>query len=272
MGSRITQLIPTARTLTVGGREFQVREARLSDLAALQAWVDSKTPDPLDGVWDDAHDPEKADARRDRALYDALGSAGDGPPEYASDEGRRLLCTPEGVGVFLFLALGRGNPDLTLADVADVAGAMTGREYAAVRRAFYGVDPLREIERILTDHVPRAEGGRSVSWGEAVDEVARCYHWTYQYVYSLTLTEFRNARSAGKPEDGPRVGWAAAGEANRLMADRRGRAYAESTDAPGEGTTCGRTPSHPGPGRPGTEPGHACHPGSATPNPGTPPG
>jgi hypothetical protein len=41
-----------------------------------------------------------------------------------------------------------------------------------------------------------------IPWGQAIHEVAEIMGLPYATVYEMTLTEFRNARRGGKPDDG----------------------------------------------------------------------
>ncbi len=68
---------------------------------------------------------------------------------------------------------------------------------------FWGVDSAREIARILIGPVPEKVTGEALTWGEAIDDLARSHRWTYPEIYALTVTEFRNARRHGKPVEGP---------------------------------------------------------------------
>lgn len=232
MGDPITRLVPRPRPVSLAGRRFLVREARLDDLADLQAWLDGLAPDPADGL--DGRLAAEADpVKRDRLLFDAYGAADAGGPCYSDRAGAALLASQEGLFTLARVALARCVPVTTDDDLADLVLDATPCEWEKLRRVFFGLSVARDIERRVG--CPReAPRGRSVTWGEAVDDLARSHHWTYAYIYSLTLTEFSNARRGGKPGSSGFKGPPAflEGLRRRMLA-----AFGRGPDAPAKGPT-----------------------------------
>jgi hypothetical protein len=197
MSDLITNLIPRGKPVTLGSRVYLVPEARLSDLADLQAWLDARQADPLDGLAeaaDSAPDPVAAD----RLLLEALDRADDGGPSYDSIEGTALLYTTEGKYAFLAIALRRCSPRGHL-DLADDPSPITDAQFDRLRRVFFGFSDAREIHRLLKFPGRGRPNGRLLTWGEAIDGLARSHGWTYEAIYGLTLSEFGNARRQGRP-------------------------------------------------------------------------
>lgn len=204
MPDRITRLVPVARSVTLGDRDFTVWEARLLDLAALQSWLEAGWLEPLDAALDAAlADPDGPG--RSAAIHAALDAAEPGPPSYDDDRGAAALATAEGIGSFLAVALARGNPGLTVDDVIGCVRSMTPAQYARLRRVFFGTDREAALNRLLIGDIEQAGGGgEALTWGEAVDELAAARGWTYPEIYAMTISEFRNARRGGKPAEAAR--------------------------------------------------------------------
>ena len=228
----ITSLIPVARRVSLGGRVFPVWEARLSDLADLQAWLDEEWGDPLgDALASLGEDASPEDVRS--ALEAAYHKAEKGPPIEGEESSFDLFRSPLGVGVFLAVALRRGTPDLSASEIVEIQAAMTDDEYSRARRVFFGVHPLEAANRALIS-IPGKRSGSRLSWGEAIDEVARTYCLTYPDVYAMTITEFTNARRAGKPIDHSQVSipdGMTVQEAAKLLQQQRSGTKADSATA-----------------------------------------
>lgn len=207
---RLTQLIPTPRAVSIAGREYQVWPATLRDLRDLDGWLAQGWRDPLDDVYPRLVGPDALGGEeRLAALHEAYEAAEDGPPGWENDRGQQKLSTDAGVAAVLFFALRRGHPEMTLAyeggwdgagppDVVSLAVVLTLAEYAAVQRAWFGTDSLRELEALLYGR--KGESGRRATFAEVVEQVVQTHPgWTYDYVYGLTLAEFGCARRLGKP-------------------------------------------------------------------------
>ncbi len=202
---RITKIIPVARPVSLGGVNFRVWEFTLRDLATLQSYLDDEWTDPLDAIEERLCDPSLTDAERDDLLFPAHELAEQGPPIDGTAEGMARYATNEGVIAFLMIALRpperRSEPfgeDETRA-VVEVFSKMTSGEYLKLRRLLYGTSTIRTLTRLLMGSDPAGNG--EGTWAQAIDEVAQSHGWTYQYIYSLTITEFVNARRDGKPVD-----------------------------------------------------------------------
>ena len=202
---RITEIIPTPRQCPLAGRSYEVWPATLRDVASLQAWLDGHYADPLDDVWPKL-DGASEDERR-TLLADAEARAEAGAPIWDEDSGRSMLATHAGIAVLVAAALRRGQPQMTVSDVVEIVvgtndrPSMTPAEFARLRRAFFGVDTHREIQRLMLGPLPELPGEQRVTWGEIVDDLSRERCWTYPQIYELTLNELGNARRHGKEPD-----------------------------------------------------------------------
>ncbi len=207
MTRRITDMVPTPRRCPLAGQDYEVWPATLRDVARLQAWLDSGWNDPLDAVWGRLH--EATDDERRTLLLDAETVAEVGSPLWDEDAGRDRLATIPGACAFLEAMLRRGHPGITIDEVVTIVVGkneprrepMTPSEYARARRAFFGVDSHREIQRLMLGPVPEGPHGQRLTWGQLVHEVAAETGWTYAQVYDMTLGEFANARRHGNPPE-----------------------------------------------------------------------
>jgi len=198
----LTAIVPRARIVRLSGKDYRIGEARLSDLADLQSYLDARWPDPAEGL---RQQPEGMTLEQwEAALQDAYDVAEAGPPCWGTLRGAIELASVEGAVEMLRVALRHHHPELTAADVvALVTGtedrpAMTGEEYAELRRAFFRRDPTEEIEGLLGFVHPQQ--GTPIGWPQAICEVAEAYHFELRYIYTLTLSEFAALRTGGKPK------------------------------------------------------------------------
>lgn len=198
----ITALLPRARIVRIANDDYRIGEARLIDIADLQAWLDARHPDPLEGLRTRPEGMGLEDY--ERALGDAYDLAEKGPPVFGTPRGAAEFATAEGTIQLLKVALRHHHPELDAGDVVGLAvgtedrPAMTHGEYAALRRAFFRKDPCEEAEDLLC--FPRPEGGRPIPWAQAIMEVAELYGWRLADIYSMTVTELAAARTGGKPK------------------------------------------------------------------------
>lgn len=199
--SRLTDIIPMPRPVTLAGRGFDVWPARLIDLAELQSWIDRKYDDPLPPAWEAIYGDEPLRGEdRDNILRSALKAPES--PAWDEPEGYQLAGTLEGVAYTLYLGLRRGQPDIAVSDCVTLATTITMGEYAAFRRAWLGVNSKAEIQALLLgDLIPNETNGDRVSWNRIIDDVARERHWTYDYIHTLTPAQIVNARHNGEPPD-----------------------------------------------------------------------
>ncbi len=191
----ITAIFPRRREVTLGGRTFRVDELRLGDLADLQDWLDRSWADPLAGLRERLGDMDVAERRA--ALAPAYDVAEAGPPTWGDERGRVLFATGAGILEIFRVALRRHHPELDVEVVATIAERTTPAEYAALRRALYGVGPLDEIEAWLG--LDQGPSGSPIGWPQAAAEVAELYGWSLEYIEGLTVRQFRAARSGGRP-------------------------------------------------------------------------
>lgn len=202
---RITKLIPRARPVTLAGNTYPIWEFQIRDLATLQGWLDDEWTDPLDAIEAKLLEDGLTAEQKDDILFDAHAIAEEGPPLDGSPEGDKQLATMAGLCAFILTALSRNRPKDTLYtqdeidEITHIATNITRAEYAKLQRICYGASSLRVLTRKLLGYDAPGEG--SGGWLEAIDDVARSHHWTYEYIYSLTITEFVNARREGKPVD-----------------------------------------------------------------------
>jgi hypothetical protein len=194
----ITRIVPRPKEVQLGERFWTVGEARILDFADIQAWLDCQTTDPLDDL--EENPPSDDEDRRVRlvAAYEYLTEGILVEGSRAADD--VLFGTAEGAAAFLFIALRRYQPGITAEDAIDVLLEMREHQFQKLRRIFFGVDSLEEISKRLLGPAPK-RGGRKITWGEVIDELSSEKGWTYPQIYDLTLTEFVNARTGGKPSN-----------------------------------------------------------------------
>lgn len=214
MAGRLTEIFPRPRQVTLGGRTYTVGEMTVGDLADLQDFLDRKWEDPLTPLRNRLDAMEEAE--RKKALVAAWKLAEAGPPSWGDERARALFDAGEGIVQILRVALRRHQPGIDtqvikgpdgtpvkgpdggeIAVVEVIAGRMSPDEYFALQRAFWGIDPADEIERLLG--VDPGDRGRSIGWPQAVCETCEAYHWPLAHVESLTLSQFRAVRSGGRP-------------------------------------------------------------------------
>jgi hypothetical protein len=193
---RITDLLPAPVVVRMAGVDYSVHEIRLSDIRDLQAFLDASVPNPFDAVMAEIAAPGVDAERRRTLLAAAYDSAETGSPVDGTDRADAAFATAEGRVFELWVALRRGQPGVPIGTLVDAA--RTDRPgVARVLRAFYRVDPCRAIAQMLrTIPAVKADSGGS-SWVKAIDELSRERNWTYEYIYSLTATEFGFARTHG---------------------------------------------------------------------------
>jgi hypothetical protein len=197
----ITALIPVPRECTLAGTPVLVSEARLRDLATLQGHLDDEAPDPLANL--PAILAEEDETVRQRMLVTAYKTATRDALIYGEPSGSLVFrATDEGLCLFLWVALQRHQPHLSIADVVKLAVKMRDGEFDRIYRIFHGVKAWKVLERlIMGEEAPAPPRSRApILWPEAIDEVARERGWTYAQIYDLTITEWVNVRREGKPE------------------------------------------------------------------------
>ena len=215
----ITNLIPTKRTVSLGGNSYAISQARLIDLAEIQAWLDVQWGDPAADARKAMFDPSLTEEQRRAVAARAWEAATQRRPTEGEESGDRLLSTAEGMAVVIYLAIRRELPSFTVASAVEALSRATIEELVDLRRAFYGGDAIQEIESMLWGQPPRKAGGPRQTWGQAIDQVAVSHGWTYEYIYTLTIQEFVNARTGGAPRPAGRP--VADGDANAVREQYR---------------------------------------------------
>jgi hypothetical protein len=194
----LATLFPHPRRVTLAGRTFLVGELTVGGLAEVRAAAEAGRPDPLESVRDllgAAHVPASERHRIDRALAMAEGDDDGwepGPEQWGAEDLSLVR-----------VALRAHHPG-----VAEDAGALlalaeaaTDAELDAVRAAAIRPDPMAVLCRALDRFCGTGgDGGdEPLDWPELVDRLAKGWGVTYAAIREMTLTQFANALSGGKP-------------------------------------------------------------------------
>jgi hypothetical protein len=150
----LAQALNRPEIIRFGGREFPVRQLRLSEWAALQAWLKRAHPSPVTAAalaLQEARErglavgPDVADL----LLNHAQASARKWPPAVASAEWLRALDAAEGgTALFVQTVLAAGGTDVTAAEAAGLAEASSQDEFdELMRAAFCGDAPAPKAGR-----------------------------------------------------------------------------------------------------------------------------
>lgn len=200
MPGSITQIFPRPRPVAIAGRAVLVHEARLGDLADLQAWLDREHGSAADGLAERIAGLPQVEA--DALLFDAMERASDGPPSWDSAEGQaRLNGTPGGVLAFLGVALRRSMTPEEFADLIESRPDFD--EIDAVRRVFYGVTDARRIACLLgVPPASRSDADRRTTLTKAVVKFAEGTGWTLDAIAELTISQFGTVIRGGETDDG----------------------------------------------------------------------
>ncbi len=210
----ITEVFPVPQIVPCGGFSIKVAELRLRDLVSLQAVLDSLTPDPLEAAQKALGSPDRA--VRHAALLEAYDLAERGPAGYGEDSGRAYFSTPEGGGMFLWVAGRRWKSnEMTPAKAGEMFARSTTAEYSRVWRICHGVSARRALGRMLLPFAGDGPKSAVRSWGEMVDDLSSSRGWTYDQILNLSLTQWIRARNDGQiPEPEQAI---PAGEAGALI-------------------------------------------------------
>jgi hypothetical protein len=192
----ITEVFPAPCVVPCGDSQIKIAELRLRDLVLLQAVLDSLAADPLAAIQGTL--PESGPARRE-ALSAAYDLAEVGPPVYGEAGGRAYFGTPEGGGVFLWVVGRRWKSNqMTPEKAGELFARCTAAEFGHIWRICHGVSALRAITRMLTPFAADIyQASVAADWGEMVDKVMTDFHWTYDQILDLTLTQWIRARNGG---------------------------------------------------------------------------
>lgn len=192
----ITALIPVPRPIVLAGRVHRTRELRLWDLACLQGWLDRSVPDPMDAVR--AIPPDLDEPARRKALARAYKAADAGGPMLFEPSGTIALASPEGLAVFVWVALRRWNKPFGMAEATQLALALSWDDYLRLHAVAFPVDPLAAIGRLIWGPDRSPPRGRQLTWVEAIVTLAKDWGVPLSHVYRLTFTEFVAMRRGGE--------------------------------------------------------------------------
>lgn len=196
----ITRVVPISRTISLGGRTFTVWPGRLIEIAQIQAWIDIQWGSPLDDlVSSGVLELDENDSRRIEQVSKAKDRASIGPPLFDEPEGSAMLATAEGVVAFVSIALRRGNPDLSVADIVNACCSMTASEFANLRMIFYSMNQCDQVLKIGVKNKESQKGKISgTDWTKIIDTVSKDRRLSYSDVYNMTLAEIDCIISEGE--------------------------------------------------------------------------
>ena len=197
----ILDAIPSPKALTIGERRFIVSQFQLKDWAGLQNFLEGEYPHPY---LRDREELKVADERdRKRRLVQLLQEDQGWPPRFPCAESDLLLLTVHGLAFFLRLALSKHN-DVSQVDFLVLARTITEPELLAVEECVYNLSPTNALYRMIFPRV-HEHSGEPPDFAELIDIVAREHAgWTYEYIASLTLSQFSVAMT-GKGEGRPQA-------------------------------------------------------------------
>jgi hypothetical protein len=175
---------------------------RLSDLSSLQRWLEDRWQSPLEPLRGSLGDLEGEDRRN--VLIDVWDACNEGPPIWGTFRAREAERSGDGLAELFRVVLTRYQPELSREECEDIAEATANHpdgwnQYRAMMRIFRPVEPIEELEWMLKED--RDESGGPIGWPQSIMEVYELYHWTIDDVMSLTIRQFRHARSGGKPAE-----------------------------------------------------------------------
>lgn len=218
----LTNVYPQEKLVTIGEVGYLVGPFALADLAALQGALEGAMPHPLD-----AHRAEveslDGEARLD-LLRECWREAESYPPTWGDEASHAYTCSIKGISGFLMIALNK-HQDVSAESVAEMVWSISYPELAALYRICYGHEAHRELERMLEGE-PEPDAA-PVPWCQLIDEVSRTHGWTYDYIGTLTLSQFAVALNGGKDEKRYLAETGSLEDALRIAADRRQKLYGE---------------------------------------------
>lgn len=192
--SPLTRLFPQSKPVQLGTRIFHIREMRVSDMVALQSWLDSQWECPLEALGASVSDVDGA--TRKKALLGAWDALEAGPPLFGSERGNELFDTWAGSIQILKVVL--AGEELDGFEIAALREEITQEQYEEMLTVWRNPDPVKEVASIL-GFLPEDEGGKTVTWPEAILSLCEAYGWTLDYILTLTLSQIRMIGSGGKP-------------------------------------------------------------------------
>jgi hypothetical protein len=200
----ISSLVPQTREVKLADWTFKVSEMTVTDLAAIQSWLEATWECPLDSLRDDLRHlqgPERTKALRD--IWDACEA---GAPIWGEPRASQMLSTGAGLVELFRVILSRNHPELIVDenrnDFEAIAEATSNHpdgveQYESMIRAWQPAESIEELSRLLSE-TPESSGPR-VTWVQAVMELCEQYKWSIEYVMGMTLRQMKAARTLGKP-------------------------------------------------------------------------
>lgn len=198
MSTRLADLFPQPKMLTLGGGKWLVSEYRLRDLASMESWCEARLPDPFALI--DATEPGTPVRRK--ALRAAFDLVADGLPGIDSPAASAMLATPEGLAFRLWLSVGRSHPEFSLIVADETVAAMSDAEWSAFNRVAWGADPYEAIDAEINAECgiklpPKSQASSNVTWMEAY----LSSRMSIERFGNLTLNQWRGITEGGKPKD-----------------------------------------------------------------------
>jgi hypothetical protein len=189
----LTYALPAAVTVPLGGVPRAVIEFQVKDLRDLQAWLELKVPNPLEGLVPASHDPDPA-TRRERleALYERAKSW---PVRFGSDEAGRLLNGVDGRLYFLHVCLRKLDRGFTLEDGLGLLPEITPAEWSGLTRVAFARRPWEEL---LEELEPAPDDGGPTDWCAVFDNLLVNRYLTPEQVGDLYLSQLRCVFEGGK--------------------------------------------------------------------------
>jgi hypothetical protein len=113
MDSSLATLTARPRPFEVAGVTYQLHPLRIDDFGSIQAWCDSKQPNPYKSVSDQLGKGLFTVAQ-ERALLEAAVRIDTAPkPQIGSPECDVLIASPRGMAKFMQLSIAHGDPKFT---------------------------------------------------------------------------------------------------------------------------------------------------------------
>ena len=133
----LATLMGAPRSLTVDGREYHIYPLTLGDLGKLQAWLNSKLPDPFRAIEGRL---EGLTVEQQKYLLRDAADRANRPRviPFQSAEGQELLQTFEGVKELLWLSIHRGDPGFSREDAEALAGRISLGALDAIQDTAFG--------------------------------------------------------------------------------------------------------------------------------------
>jgi hypothetical protein len=205
--SDLLTLVPVPELLPLGGRLVPISELTLASVARLEAWCRQRWDSPferlrpsLDAMGED---------ERYLALWDAADAVEASWPAFGEDRFTDELLTPAGRLAFLDAAIGQSDPDWRPEDtrrlVLDAAARGAegfAAEFGRIWRAAWGVEPSREVERLM--HGGEPERGRRYPVAKWYADAVAVAPMTPRQFAELTVSQVLAILARGRRQDGSR--------------------------------------------------------------------